>query len=474
MGDTSDEREDTEMDWEIQSKRNKKRNRKSRESAWSDGSSSMSLNEQERERIHKIIGIEKPIHKKTRTDNIAKSSHTKTTETKPTTKNSTNYSRPGPSSTAQKNENNQAIEKQINTKKINYSQTMQSILYKKYKHIFYITTKEDISRIKFADKWSAYYPTSKDVIIKTKQGFVLKSDNEKATLKTTLKELQTKKYITKFEEGIPAPLPTAKTFQPSFSAIISKVEIDINEVNISEHLTANNINHRFCKRIVSRARDKPTMMIRIITGCSTSFQKLLHEGIFYKNQHYPAYPSNPPSPIPVPCSKCSSFTHTTEQCTTNVKCLKCQGSHPTIKCTSPLPVTCAACGSHEHVPWSIQCPKRPKKPIEGIPNTKIKCINKKTDELDNKITRNSRIHTPITPHDYIINKYLSKINKPKYTDRQELIKTLRNRFIEQFNIETSVHFTGNRIYILMFDLTDRDSESPTQPTEGVQVQNVLY
>lgn len=98
MGNTTDESEDNEMDWEIQRKRTKKRIRKSRGNAESEESSSTSLNEQERESIYKVIGVDKPIHKKTKID-ISKTRHTKTTDTKPSRKNSTNNSRPGPSST---------------------------------------------------------------------------------------------------------------------------------------------------------------------------------------------------------------------------------------------------------------------------------------------------------------------------------------------------------------------------------------
>lgn len=47
---------------------------------------------------------------------------------------------------------------------------------------------------------------------------------------------------------------------------------------------------------------------------------------------------------------------------------------------------------------------------------------------------------------------LQRISTNLKAVREELIKKLKHRFIEQFQIDTSAVFTGNRIYILMFDL----------------------
>ncbi|CAH1109612.1 unnamed protein product [Psylliodes chrysocephalus] len=105
---------------------------------------------------------------------------------------------------------------------------------------------------------------------------------------------------------------------------------------------------------------------------------------------------------------------------------------------------------------------RPTKPIAGIPNNPIKLLNKKSNEIDSKKkNKNSKIHTNITVHDHILNKYVSKLNKEKNTNREELITKLRKRFVVQFNNDTVAHFSGNRIYILMFDLDEPLSTSST-------------
>jgi DNA topoisomerase IB len=70
----------------------------------------------------------------------------------------------------------------------------------------------------------------------------------------------------------------------------------------------------------------------------------------------------------------------------------------------------------------------------------------------------------------IIDTYIDKINNPKHTNREELIQKLRKKFIKQYNIDTSAVFSGNRLYILMFDINSPQSISPTEPTHGTGTQ----
>lgn len=149
------------------------------------------------------------------------------------------------------------------------------------------------------------------------------------------------------------------------------------------------------------------------------------------------------------------------------KCLKCGENHATTKCTTSLLPKCKSCGSEDHQAWSFKCPNRPTAPIQGLPNIPIRTLNKKSHEIDNVNKKTSRIHSSITVHDIIINKYINKLNKPHNTNRQEVIEKLRKRFIDEYNVETSVTFVGgNKIYILMFDMDNKDFNSLTEPTTG--------
>ena len=193
---------------------------------------------------------------------------------------------------------------------------------------------------------------------------------------------------------------------------------------------------------------------------------LLTRVFFYKNRHYPVFPSKAPEPTPIPCGKCNLFTHTTDTCTTPTKCNKCGGTHSTLRCTSTLPAKCAACGSTDHEAWSRKCPNHPKVPVAGLPITRLKPINTKTENLPKELI-SSRIHAPLTIHDHIVNCYNDKLNNSKISNRDELLAKLNKRFINNFSIATTVVFSGSFFYVLMFDMHAPNSQSPTKPTHGM-------
>lgn len=350
----------------------------------------------------------------------------------------------------------------------NHSAKMKELINKKYKHLFYITTLQEMTRRDMSELWEKMHPQSNETIIQTKKGFLLKTDREKKITTETLNKLVADKKIKNYQEtfGSYTPSQDRLTTSSSYSVIIGSVEHEILDLEISEHLKGSGMRHRYCKRITAKANNKPTRMIRIITDCLKTSEQLLNEGIFYKHKHYPVFPSLPPAPIPQPCPKCLQFTHTKEQCTTPPKCTKCNGPHHFSTCNSSLPMKCAGCGSEDHAAWSIKCPKRPTQPIQGIPNTQIKSLNKQSQEIDKKITKNSKIHSPVTVHDLIINTYITKLNKEKNRDREELLRKLRKRFTTLYNIDTVATFSGNRLYILMFDLDEPLTTSPTEPIPG--------
>ncbi|XP_045462412.1 uncharacterized protein LOC123672365 [Harmonia axyridis] len=353
--------------------------------------------------------------------------------------------------------------------KRNYSAKMKEITNKQYKHLFYIKTAESLLRKDLSNIWEGEYPNSEDSILSTKQGFLLKTNQNKDLIVVTLNKLVAEEKIQNFKETHPSQNKTNTTtreFYASYSVVVGSVEFDISEIEISEYLHRIQVEHRYCKRIIARATNKPTLMIRIITPCLKSSERLLNEGLFYKHRYYPVYPSNPPAPIPQPCSRCQSFAHTRENCTSPIKCTKCEGSHHYSKCSSQLLPKCVSCGSEDHAAWSLKCPRRPTKPIDGIPNSQIKPLNKKSMEIDKEIKKNTKLHSVITIHDMIIDTYIHKLNKNKNTNREELIAKLRKRFVDQYSIDTVAHFSGNRLYLLMFDLESPSSISPTQPIGG--------
>lgn len=466
-----------DMEWLLQEykKRKRKKSSLSQENIYEiigatqpESSKNLSLNEPQKTKGGKKI------HKKSKNyESLASSS--KGVHTLPQQNSTThNISPQHDTSIASTHSNQNADQHTQNNsppKHHNYSAKMREIIHKHYKYLFYLKTSESKTRIEMSDIWETKFPNSQDVIIKTQQGFLLKTDNNKTIITTTLKHMVADKILNNFTETVASSQPPRNTPSASYCCVIAAVELEIQDNIISDYLKSINIEHRYCKRIVSRQTNRPTLLIRIITGCLSSYERLLNNGLFYKNRHYAIHTAAPPQPVPLPCNRCQQYNHKTEDCTSPVKCTKCGGNHPDNKCPTQLPPKCVSCQSEEHAAWSSKCPKRPSQPIVGIPNIPIKSINKKSNEMDQKSTRNNRIHSPITVHDFIINTYIDKINKPQNTNREELLVKLKRKFIRNYNIDTTPVFSYNRLYILMFDLNNPESDSPTEPTPGnIQVQ----
>ena len=244
----------------------------------------------------------------------------------------------------------------------NFSTKTKSLLYTKLKYIAYLTS-NSTSRIQLAEHWEKNNPNTSDIIIKTSKGFIIKSNTNPEDFKIQLNSLVNDKIIENFsvsdtnaKQTLPNPSLNS-TANQSFSVVIATVEPEISDEVMINHLKLSNYTIRFCKRITSRATGKATSLMRIITSCASTFEKLLNEGVYFKYKHYPVFPSKPPPPLPVACGKCNNFDHITANCNAQIKCNKCQGNHPTVKCTSPLPIKCMKCNTTDHVPWSTKCPQ---------------------------------------------------------------------------------------------------------------------
>ncbi|CAH1107694.1 unnamed protein product [Psylliodes chrysocephalus] len=269
---------------------------------------------------------------------------------------------------------------------------MKEITQRSFSHAFYIKAPETMTRKTLSDLWDNLSTDSNEVILQTKVGFLIKSDQNKPNIIDNLKN--SLKHILNYSETKPSTQTSvynSNTSKNTYSVVIGSVEHDITDEELSSFLMNSNINHRYCKRITSKAINKPTYMIIIISGCLQSTEKILNEGVFYKHKHFPVYPSLPPAPIPQPCSRCQQFTHTRENCTTSIKCSKCNGPHHFSKCNTQLPQKCVGCGAEDHSAWSLKCPNRPTKLIQGIPNNLIKVLNKKSKEIDKKLPQAERL-----------------------------------------------------------------------------------
>lgn len=174
----------------------------------------------------------------------------------------------------------------------NSSLKMKEIINRRYKNLYYINTNKTFNRFEMADLWTKTRGNPNDVMLQTKKGFLLKSNSDKKVLIERLEKLKSEKNITKYEETAERELRAKDdNLTASYSAVIATVEQEVSDEELSSYLNHIEIEHRYCKRIVSKKTGKNTYLIRIITGCIRSFEKLLNEGLFYKNKHYPVYTS---------------------------------------------------------------------------------------------------------------------------------------------------------------------------------------
>ncbi|XP_066252658.1 uncharacterized protein [Euwallacea similis] len=342
-----------------------------------------------------------------------------------------------------------------------------------FSYTFMVLAAPSMTRVQLALEWEKVNNKNKDIIIKQDTSFLVKTNDERKAHEG-LQTLVLQKAITSFKL-LNTPTATSKLtsttrhITPSYSVVATGVELDITDEMFLRNLERLQLKIRFCKRIISRQRGVPTLMMRLITGDLKTYEQLITDRmVHFLGRIYRIVESKPPAPIPSPCGKCSSFEHRTEDCKRPISCSKCQGNHPTTACTSPLPIRCATCNAADHAAWSMKCPRRPTAPIKGIPNVRIKCLNRKSAEVSKTITNESRVHSPITTHDYIINKYKHQLNKTNNNNREELLKKLNKQCIEDFNIETSVVFFGSHMYILMFDLLLPNRISPTEPRDQLK------
>lgn len=85
-----------------------------------------------------------------------------------------------------------------------------------------------MNRLQMADLWESVRPSNSDVILKTKKGFLLKSDTPKLIINNTLKSLQNHKKITTYSETSPYNNSHTKAIPlQSYSCVITSVELDV-------------------------------------------------------------------------------------------------------------------------------------------------------------------------------------------------------------------------------------------------------
>ena len=141
-------------------------------------------------------------------------------------------------------------------------------------------------------------------------------------------------------------LPKAKP-KPSF--VIVNVHHSIQENEIKEELLSNNgMNVVKVSRIISRARRKPTKLIRVITDLTNHVLAAQKHGVKFGWLIYRCEASKEP-PHVKQCFKCQKYGHSAIECKNEQRCLRCSGQHTVKQCAEPNAKFANCGGAHASV-----------------------------------------------------------------------------------------------------------------------------
>ena len=152
-----------------------------------------------------------------------------------------------------------------------------------------------------------------------------------------------------------------KSQQVTHQVIIKGVDESVTQEEMDEILTRQELPYKSAKRIVSRQREAPTKLFRLILKDEETKKKLLRDGINLDQMHYRcelALEEKKSYPKVLQCYKCQELgDHLAAACTKEQKCVLCSGPHRKTDCKATKnEFKCANCAGN-HASWSQECPR---------------------------------------------------------------------------------------------------------------------
>ncbi|GLV46526.1 hypothetical protein CBL_20851 [Carabus blaptoides fortunei] len=201
----------------------------------------------------------------------------------------------------------------------------------------------------------------------------------KSTDKNSTNHLQILTHLIKDSNIIIQPertnqSPNNNQKSPSFSCVITNVDHDVTMDEIKEQLHQDGHNIKNLWRIKSRAHDKDTRLIRIVTTSQHTLDHLLANGFTLFYQHHRVEASHAPKPQPIQCHRCQEF-HAPDACKKPIRCPRCSKPHHLQQCdATENDIKCANC-RQQHPSFSHKCPARPKEPVSAATTAPLKCLD---------------------------------------------------------------------------------------------------
>jgi hypothetical protein len=240
------------------------------------------------------------------------------------------------------------------------------------------------------------------------------------------------------------PNPDNPRKKPQFSVVITQVEHDIDENDISQTLASLELPFVRLWRIKSRQTNKFTKLIRVITEDTVTVDFLLNNVINLFGNHHQCEPSKPPEPTPLQCTKCYQLGHPATACTNKPACPKCPETHAPNNCEAATP-KCLLCGG-AHAAWSRKCPKFKDTPItDETPIAPTYIINPPAEFADPEVLVDESAECKINTKQTVV--FVTKIlydlfplQRPKI---HELVELASRQILRT---KTRISHTGQRIY----------------------------
>ncbi|KAH0815921.1 hypothetical protein GEV33_006870 [Tenebrio molitor] len=253
------------------------------------------------------------------------------------------------------------------------------------------------------------------------------------------------------------PNPDNPRKKPQFSVVITQVEHDIDENDISQTLASLELPFVRLWRIKSRQTNKFTKLIRVITEDTVTVDFLLNNGINLFGNHHQCEPSKPPEPTPLQCTKCYQLGHPATACTNKPACPKCPETHAPNNCKAATP-KCLLCGG-AHAAWSRKCPKFKDTPItDETPIAPTYIINPPAEFADPEVLVDESAEFKINTKQTVV--FVTKIlydlfplQRPKI---HELVELASRQILRT---KTRISHTGQRIYFT-FDTPPSTAAAP--------------
>lgn len=166
--------------------------------------------------------------------------------------------------------------------------------------------------------------------------------------------------------------PALPRTRATFSVVVKGVHPDFTDEEVVAELREQKLNITKAWRIRSRETGQLTMLVRVLTECQETTDKLLRDGAILANGRHMVEASHLPKPQPMQCGRCFAFGHQAASCKRKEQtCPKCgQIRDQEHSC---VVTRCLACGG-DHEAWSNKCPKRPINPAPEQ-TAPLKCSN---------------------------------------------------------------------------------------------------